>query len=176
LGLSLDQLCAQAGVSKGALVALENGEANPTFGTIVRIADALRTPVSMLFEVPDPAPIRVITHASLPAFWQGTQGGYARLLLTVPGVTPVESWSWALHPGEAYVSHPHPDGVREVITVVSGVLLLTVDEETQEIPAGATALFTADQAHSYAAADERCEFLMHVHLPASHGTSAGQAR
>ncbi len=174
LGLSLDQLCAQAGVSKGALVALENGDANPTFGTIVRVADALQTPISMLFEMPEPVPVRVISHASLAAFWQGALGGYARLMLTVPGVAPVEYWSWVLHPGEAYVSHPHPDGVQEVITVVSGVLRLTVNDEMQEIPAGATAYFTADQAHSYAADDERCAFLMQVHLPASHGAGAVQ--
>ncbi len=174
LGLTLDQLCAQAGVSKGALVALENGDANPTFGTIVRVADALQTPVSMLFETPEAVPVRVVTHASLPAFWQGAQGGYARLLLTVPGVAPVEYWSWLLHPGETYVSHPHPAGVREVMTVVSGVLLLTVNGETREIPAGATALFAADQAHTYAAGAECCAFLMQVHLPATHGSASGR--
>lgn len=162
-------------MSKGALVALENGDANPTFGTIVRVADALQTPVSMLFEAPDPAPVRVITHEALPAFWQGAQGGYTRLVLTVPGVTPVEYWAWELHAGEAYVSHPHPEGVREVITVVSGALLLSVNDASMEIPAGVTALFTADLAHTYAAADERCAFLMQVHLPASHGASVGQS-
>lgn len=174
LGLSLDQLCGRAGVSKGALVALENGDANPTFGTIVRVADALQTPVSMLFDAPEPAAVQVVSHASLPAFWQGAEGGYARLVLTAPGVTPVEYWSWLLNPGEAYVSHPHPGGVREVITVVSGVLLLTVNSESQAIAAGATALFAADHAHTYAAGHEGCTFLMQVHLPASHG--AGAAR
>lgn len=176
LGLSLDQLCARAGVSKGALVALENGDANPTLGTIVRVADALQTPVSMLFETPEPVPVRVIRHAGATAFWQGEQGGYARLLLTVPGVAPVEYWTWLLTPGEAYVSQPHPDGVLEVVTVVSGALLLTINGASQEIPAGATALFAADQAHTYAAGDERCEFLMQVYLPASHGASAIQTR
>lgn len=172
LGLSLDQLCAQAGVSKGALVALENGDANPTFGTIVRVADALQTPVSMLFETPDPAPVRVVSHADVPEFWQGAQGGSARLLMTIPGVTPVEYWTWLLQPGEAYASHPHPEGVREVITVLSGALLLTLNGTVVEIPAGSTALFAADLGHGYAAAGERCEFLMQVHLPASHGASS----
>ena len=174
LGLSLDQLCAQAGVSKGALVALENGDANPTFGTIIRVADALRTPVSLLFEEPDPAPVRVVAHADLPEFWQGPQGGSARLLLTVPGLTPVEYWAWHLQPGEAYVSHPHPVGVREVITVVSGTLVLTVDDRAIEIPAGTTAHFAADTGHSYAAAADQCEFVMQVHLSASHGAPVSQ--
>jgi len=169
LGLSLDQLCARSGVSKGALVALENGDANPTFGTLVRVADALQTPISMLLDGSEAGPIRVFSHALLPALWQGTHGGMARLLLTVPGVAPVEYWAWEVPRGEAYVSQPHPDGVREVITVLSGMLLLTINDEVHEIPAGTTVLFAADQAHSYAAAGERCDFLMQVHLPASHG-------
>lgn len=97
----------------------------------------------------------------------------ARLLLTVPGAEPVEYWAWDLPGGEAYISQPHPHGVREVITVLSGILLLTVNDEPQEIPAGTTALFSSDQAHRYAAAGERCEFLMQVHLPASHGVGLG---
>lgn len=168
-GLSLDQLCARSGVSKGALVALENGDANPTFGTLVRVADALQTPISMLFDASETGPVRVFSHAYLPALWQGTHGGAARLLLTVPGAAPVEYWVWELPRGEAYTSQPHPAGVQEVITVISGVLLLTVDEEPHEIQAGTTVFFAADQSHSYATAGERCEFLMQVHLPASHG-------
>lgn len=156
-------------MSKGALVALENGDANPTFGTLVRVADALQTPVSVLFAEADPGPIRVFPHAYLPALWQGSHGGMARLLLTVPGVAPVEYWAWELPRGEAYTSQPHPPGVREVITVLSGVLLLTINDEPHEIPAGTTVLFSADEAHRYAAAGERCDFLMQVHLPASHG-------
>ena len=170
LGLSLDQLCSRAGVSKGALVALENGDANPTFGTIVRVADALQTPVSLLFEAPESAPVRVISHASRPAFWQGAREGSARLVLTVPGVEPVEVWTWALHAGEEYVSHPHPAGVREVITVVTGTLTLTVGGEAHDLPAGTTVFFAADHTHSYAATAEDSEFLMQVHLPASHGS------
>lgn len=120
--------------------------------------------------------MQVITHATSPAFWHGPRGGYARLLLTVPGAAPVEYWAWALFPGEEYVSQPHPAGVREVVTVLSGVLLLMVNDEPHEISAGATGLFAADKAHAYVATRERCEFLMQVHLPASHGTSAIQRR
>jgi transcriptional regulator with XRE-family HTH domain len=168
LGLSLDQLCARSGVSKGALVALENGDANPTFGTIVRVADALQTPVSMLFEDVEPDPIRTFAHDAAPILWQGANGGTARLLLTVSSVAPVEYWDWELPAGEEYVSQPHPPGVREVITVLTGVLMLTVNDEPHEVAAGTTVYFPADQAHGYAAGRERCAFLMQVHLPVSH--------
>lgn len=176
LGLSLDELSARAAVSKGAIVSLENGEANPTFGTIVRVADALQTPVSALFEVAEATPVRVISPETQPCLWRGPQGGCARLLLTVPGAAPVEYWTWVLHPGEEYASHPHPPGVQEVITVTSGSLWLTVGDAQWEIPAGALVLFGADQAHSYAAVGEPCEFQMQVHLPAAHGLGLAARR
>lgn len=175
LGLSLDELAVRAAVSKGSLVALENGDANPTFSTIVRVADALQTPVSALLEGTETATVRLIDPGEQPVLWHGAQGGSARLLLTVPGAAPVEYWSWMLHPGESYVSHPHPAGVQEAITVIGGSLTLTVGRESLTIPAGATALFRADEAHTYAAAHEFCAFLMQVHLPASHGSGFSHA-
>ena len=51
-GLLADQLGNRAGVSKGALVALENATANPNLATLVRIADALGVSLSTLVERP----------------------------------------------------------------------------------------------------------------------------
>lgn len=173
LGLSLDDLAARSGVSKGAVVALERGDANPTFGTLVRLADALQTPVSELFDSPPPAPVRLVTVAEQPVLWRGPHGGEARLALTVAGAAPVEYWEWTLHHGEVYASHPHPPGVQEALIVHAGALGLTVAGETWRVEAGTTALFAADQPHAYAAADAVCRFSMQVHLPASHGGGTG---
>src|ERR1700691_4842512 len=52
-GLSADQLAARAGVSKGALVALEHASANPNLATLVRLADGLGVSVSALVERPE---------------------------------------------------------------------------------------------------------------------------
>ena len=46
-GWSLDQLAARSGVSKGVLVALEQGRSNPNLATLARIGDAFGVPLGL---------------------------------------------------------------------------------------------------------------------------------
>lgn len=161
---SIDQLVARSGVSKGAIVAVESGSTNPSLSTLVRLADAFGVAVMDLLGDRPGSPV---PHAALPNLWQGPFGGKAVLILTIPGVSPVELWKWTLLPGECHESHPHPRGVVETVTVVTGTLQLTVAEAVLTVPAGTTATFQADREHAYAAADMTVTFLMTVHLPAN---------
>lgn len=173
-GLSLDQLAARAGVSKGALVALEGAAANPTLGTLVRLADALGVPVSALVERPSEPAFRVADAAAIPPLWRGPQGGSARLLLTTATVAPVEFWRWQLAAGEQHESHPHPPGVVETVTVISGTTVIGVDATDHVLSAGMTGTFAADVAHSYRGQEPSgTEFIMSVHLPAREARGTG---
>ena len=90
-GLSLDALAGRAEVSKGALVALEGARGNPNLTTLVGIADALGRSVSSLMEEPEEeAPVVVDARVVTP-LWTGPSGGTARLLLTNPRPSPVET-------------------------------------------------------------------------------------
>ncbi|GAA3756979.1 transcriptional regulator with XRE-family HTH domain [Spinactinospora alkalitolerans] len=168
-GLSLDRLCERAGISKGALVSVENGAGNPSLSTLVRLADALALSVSDLLDPPGTEGIRVVRADSTEPLWTGPAGGEVRLLLTTPGPAPVELWRWRMLPGELHRSAPHLPGAHETVTVLFGELALTVGDSEQRVPAGATALFHSDTAHAYACGGESaCEFLMTVHLPGPH--------
>lgn len=165
-GLSLEQLSARAGVSKGALVGLENATGNPNLATLVRLADALGLPVSALVDDTRPRPVQIVEAAEVGPLWTGEHGGEARLMLTTPGPAPVEVWRWRLHPGETYVSHPHPPGVQETLNVTQGLLILVVDGVEHPVPAGATASFGGDVPHAYRGAGATpCDLIMTVHLP-----------
>jgi transcriptional regulator with XRE-family HTH domain len=166
---TIDQLVARSGVSKGAIVAVENGTTNPSLSTLVRLADALGVPVSDLLGDSAEASVRIVDHDTRVPLWQGPKGGHASLIATVPGVSPVELWQWTLIAGEQYVSHPHPRGVMETITVLSGEVELTVDGDVSSIRRGVTAMFAADRDHAYAARVQDASFVMTVHLGASHG-------
>jgi transcriptional regulator with XRE-family HTH domain len=166
-GLSADQLAARAGVSKGALVALENATANPNLATLVRIADALGVPVSTLVEQAPARPVVISDATTTPPLWRGPGGGTARLLLTTPTAAPVELWRWHLGPGEAYDSHPHPAGVVETVTIIAGRAVLVVDGSEHPVGDGMTATFAADVSHSYRGGPAGAELLMTVHLPAA---------
>jgi transcriptional regulator with XRE-family HTH domain len=165
-GLSLDALAAQADVSKGALVALEAARGNPTFATLVRLADALGRSVSSLMEEAREEPVVVVDADDVAPLWSGPSGGTARLLLTNPRPAPVEVWRWRLLPGERHESHAHPRGVTETLTVVRGRMLLLVGDTSRPLTTGATAAFAADVPHAYEGAGRApCELLMTVHLP-----------
>lgn len=183
-GLTLDQLAQRAGVSKGALVALEGATANPTLGTLVRLADALGVAVSVLVEQAHEPAVRVADAGVIPPLWKGPQGGSAQLLLTTATAAPVELWRWRLFAGETHDSHPHPARVVETVTVVNGTAVLGVDTAEHELSAGMTAAFAADVPHFYRGAEPSgAEMLMTVHLPipdargipADAGGAAGRA-
>lgn len=164
-GLSLDALAGRADVSKGALVALEGARGNPTFATLVRLADALGRSVSSLMEDASEEPVVVDVDEVAP-LWTGPSGGTARLLLTNPRPAPVEVWRWRLHPGERHDSHAHPAGVTETLTVVRGQMRLVVGDTVRPLRAGATTVFAADVPHAYEGAGRGpCEVIMTVHLP-----------
>jgi transcriptional regulator with XRE-family HTH domain len=166
-GLSLDQLASRAGVSKGALVSLESAMANPTLGTLVRLADALAVPVSALVERTREPALRVADAAATQPLWQGPQGGSARLLLTTATAAPVELWRWQLFAGETYESHPHPPGIAETVTVITGTAVIGLGATEQVLSAGMTAAFAADVPHFYRGQPPSgAEMLMTVHLPA----------
>ena len=58
-GWSLDQLAARSGVSKGVLVSLEQGRANPNLATLARVGDAFGVPITRLLEVTTESSVRV---------------------------------------------------------------------------------------------------------------------
>jgi transcriptional regulator with XRE-family HTH domain len=175
-GWSLDALAARAEVSKGALVALEGGRGNPTFATLVRLADALGRSVSSLVEDAREDPVVVVDADDVAPLWTGPSGGTARLLLTNPRPAPVEVWRWRLHPGERHDSHAHPAGVTETLTVVRGRMLLGIRDTVRPLQAGETTLFAADVPHAYEGAGRGpCDLVMTVHLPARDARAAGGA-
>ncbi len=56
---TLDQLAEAAGVSRRMVVNVEQGEANPSVGTLLRISDALGIGLPALVEPPEPKPVKV---------------------------------------------------------------------------------------------------------------------
>ena len=161
---SIDHLVARSGVSKGAIVAVENGTTNPSLGTIARLADALGVSVTDLLQESRSGSIQVISPTEGRLLWQGPRGGEAYLIETVTSPSPVELWRWFLPAGEWYDGAPHPGGFRESLIVESGTLELQAGTETRVVPTGSVAIFEPNLPHRYAAHDGDVEFVMLVHL------------
>jgi transcriptional regulator with XRE-family HTH domain len=162
-GWSLDQLAARAGVSKGVLVALEQGRGNPNLGTLIRISDALGVALTRLVQVEEEPPVRLFPPERHVMLWRGPAGGHGTLLAGSDPRPSVELWTWELQPGEPHDSDAHAAGTREVVYVQEGTLTLTVDGHSHIVEAGAAAVFVGDRRHSYRnGAGTPCRYILAV--------------
>lgn len=148
-GWSLDQLATRSGVSKGMLVQIEQSRTNPSIGTLCRVADAFGVTLAQLVELTDGANVRVVDPSEVVRLWQGAEGSGGDLLVGTDRHEHVELWRWKLVTGDRHTSEGHVPGTRELITVLSGVLTLEVDDATHEVTSGGAVLLEADRPHTY---------------------------
>lgn len=148
--LSLEALAEQAGVSRGMLIQIEQRRVNPSLAMLVRIADALDVSVSELVDLGAVEPVRVVRATEAVDLWRGERGGYGRLLVGSDRFDHLETWTWAIEPGEAHAAEAHPSGTREMLYVVEGRLVLDAGGAQHIAEAGDAVVFAADQDHRYA--------------------------
>lgn len=148
--LTFDALSKVSGVSKGTLVQIEQGVANPSIGTLCRLANVFAVPLSDLVE-PDEvlSPMLTTDLQSATDLWQGAAGSSAKLLFGMSQEGVVEFWRWNLKPSHRHASEAHPKGTREIIHVVSGEVAVSAADEHFVIEANQAIQFSADVAHEY---------------------------
>jgi len=149
-GWSLDALAARSGVSKGVLVAVEQGRSNPNLATLARIGDAFGVPVTRLLEGAEESVIKISSEADARVLWTGSAGGTGTIIAATPPPWAAELWRWQLEPGEKFGGESHAPGLRELTIVESGELTLTVAGRIYRLGAGEGARFPGDLPHGYA--------------------------
>lgn len=165
---SLDQLAARSDVSKGMLVQIEQGRANPSIAILCRVAAGLGVSVVELVqtEAEPMSPVRIAQPELARRLWTGPHGGDASLVVGSNGPDMLELWNWTLHPGERFEAQPHPAGTQELIQVAEGSLSLEVDGVSYLVSQGASAHALTDRPHAYACAGTTpTRFTMVVHEP-----------
>lgn len=148
--LSLDELSRRAGVSKGMLVEIEKGAANPSIAILCKLAAALGLSVADIVNVTRAPAAYLIESGDIPTLWRGDNGGSARLLAGTRGPNMIELWRWQMPPGEAYESVGHPAGTFELLHVEQGVLSIVVEQTELRIAPGCSAVARTDGPHRYA--------------------------
>lgn len=165
-GWSLDQLAARSGVSKGVLVALEQGRSNPNLATLARIGDAFGVPVTLLVDVGGEPTVRISSPDASRVLWRGPSGGTGTIVGATDPPWAVELWRWQLMPGETFGGDPHAPATREMVWVESGTLTLTVAAERHAVGEGQSARFPASGPHRYGnEGDQPVRFVMIVVVP-----------
>ena len=174
-GWSLDQLAARSGVSKGVLVALEQGRSNPNLATLARIGDAFGVPVTQLVDVSGKPVVRISSPDASRVLWRGPSGGTGTIIGATDPPWAVELWRWEVMPGEAFGGDAHAPATREMAWVQEGTLALTVAGERHAVGPGQCARFPASRPHRYGNdGQEPVRFTMVVVVPPAQELTAGR--
>ena len=146
---TLDQLAGVAGVSRRMVVNVEQGAANPSVGTLLRISDALGVGLPALVEPPQPKPVKVTRQGDGATLWSSESGGRGVLVAGTEPPDVVELWEWTLGPGDRHMSEAHTPGTRELVQVQQGTIMVEVAGRSVTLDAGDAAAFPGDVAHAY---------------------------
>ncbi|HVB44139.1 MAG TPA: XRE family transcriptional regulator [Streptosporangiaceae bacterium] len=152
---TLDQLAEAARVSRRMVVNVEQGAANPSVGTLLRISDALGVGLPALVEPPAHMPVKVTRHGDGAALWSSESGGRGVLVAGTAPPDVVELWDWTLGPGDRHMSEAHAPGTRELVQVQQGTITVEVADQSVTLNAGDAVAFPGDVAHSYASPGAR---------------------
>ena len=174
-GWTLDQLAERAGVSRRMLVSIEQGAANPSIATLLRISDALGIGLPALVHMDRSPGLRVTRAGTAPALWRGKAGGRAVLVAGTEPPDVTELWDWTLGPGESHASEPHTPGTRELLFVLDGQVELRAGQHGEVLATGDSASFAGDLAHEYVntSRDRMARFALSVFEP---GVGGGAGR
>lgn len=146
---TLDQLADHAGISRRMLVNVEQGAANPSVGTLLRLSDSLGVGLPALVEPPPLKAVKITRRGEGAVLWAGKHGGRGVLLGGTRSPNVIELWDWSLKPGESHDSDAHVTGTEELLQVLEGELTVRVGAETHVLGESDALCFPGDEPHAY---------------------------
>lgn len=147
--LTLERLAELSGVSRRMLINVEQGAANPSVGTLLRLGDALGVGLPTLVEPPRPRPFRLVRRGEGATLWTSAAGGSGVLVAGTPSPDVVELWEWTLGPHDGRETEAHSAGTKELVHVRSGTLQVRVAGQSVTLTAGDAVSFPGDEPHAY---------------------------
>ena len=140
-------------MSRRMVINVEQGSANPSVGTLLKISDALGIGLPTLVEPPAPKTLKVTRHGQGAVLWTGDRGGRGVLVAGTGPPDVVELWDWTLGVGDRHVSEAHARGTRELLQVLEGTATVEVAGQSVTLEVGDAVTFPGDVAHYYANPD-----------------------
>jgi transcriptional regulator with XRE-family HTH domain len=159
-GWSVAELAGRSALSRRMLTQIELGQANPSLGTVDRIASALGTTFAALVGLaaqPSPDGVEV---------WSTPRGSWAYLLKATdtPHVS-VELWKWHITGGDAYRTDPPPGAPDLIVHVQRGDLQVRRADGELVVAEGESARLLSDAPSTLAAAADSVDFLWVATIP-----------
>jgi transcriptional regulator with XRE-family HTH domain len=173
---TLDRLAEAAGVSRRMVINVEQGAANPSVGTLLRISDALGVGLPALVAPPKPKPVKVTRHGDGAVLWSGEAGGRGVLVAGTEPPDVLELWDWTLGPDDRHESEAHTPGTKELVHVQQGTIAVEIADQSVTLDTGDAVAFPGDVEHSYAnPSTQPARFSLAVFEPGVGSTSRSEA-
>jgi transcriptional regulator with XRE-family HTH domain len=162
LGFSLRELAARSGISSSMISDIERGAKSPTVITVVRLAQALGVSAGALVDsgASELSRIRVLRRGEgvggeHPARWES-------LAPVAPG-SRIDFVRYEIPPSTVLgPSTAHAPGTVEHMHVATGIVRVTVGEETAELAAGDSCSCRTDVPHAIENPDPSAEALIYL--------------
>ncbi|SJN21156.1 possible transcriptional regulator [Microbacterium esteraromaticum] len=168
-GMSLSQLAATSGLSKGFLSRVERDETSPSVATLVQLCQVLSLPVGALFAEPE---IQRVTFADAPRINLGGMHADERLL-SPRSEERVQLLRSELEPDAHGGSELYTINCDvEVLHVVSGELTVRFASRSVELQAGDALTFPGREPHTWHVTGDARASVMWVIVPAPWSGSA----
>ena len=161
--LSQGQLATKAGVPRTTLSHMESGQGNPSLHNLTKISEALGVGIEELLTRPR-ADVSLIKANQVPVRHRSRDLVKVFKLLPdkIKGIE-IDKMQFA---GEASLGgHPHIQGTKEYLHVLSGKLIVVLSGEKFLLEKGDVLSFLGDQPHSYRNPDQRAAEAVSVVLP-----------
>jgi transcriptional regulator with XRE-family HTH domain len=148
-GWTLDHLASTSTLSRRMLINVEQGTANPSVGTLLKLSEALGIGLPELVEPPTTSGMKVTRSGEGALLWSGEAGGRGVLVASVGPPDVVELWDWSLGAHDDHSSPGHTTGTQELLQVLEGSIEVDVNGERHQLTAGDALNFPGDLPHAY---------------------------
>jgi len=148
--LSLGDLSGMSGVAKSMISQIEKNETNPTLATLSRLSQALGTSVEAVLSssADQTALVEHSQTKDTPVLHSEDGLCTLRIIGWVDTVQWVQWYDFTAKPNGILESSAHPRGSIENLSVLSGELEVSVEDETWQVKTGETLRYQADREHA----------------------------
>lgn len=163
--LSLNDLAKLTGISKSMLGQIERGEVNPTVSTVWKISNGLKISFTQLMSRPE-ANIEIVEQSKIEPLIEDNGKFRNFPIFPFDSTRRFEMYSVEIDVGSYLNAEAHPQGTQEFITVFSGDINITINNENFNVTAGDSIRFHADIPHDYKnIGSEVCKLSMVIYYP-----------
>ncbi len=163
--LSLDNVSKLTGVSKSMLGQIERNEVNPTVSIIWKIANGLKISCTQLMSMPE-ADFEIVDKSQVEPLIE--DDGRVRIFpaFSFDSARRFEMYSLEIDSKGYLCTEAHQQGTQEFITVFSGKLNISINDEEFVVTTGNSIRFKADCIHAYKnTCHEICSLSMVIYYP-----------